>query len=222
MNQTKSRTVRKSDKKPLALANWWPGRGPLPKHLHEPKYELPAPITKDVEIIQSAIVSIEKAAIKAIVTGDEKTRAGQQARPKPKSKMRSFKLKRSRPRYYDDFMLNHHVESIASIPFETAQRLIIGGAKKALHGIALEIEPQPITIRLNYPLSRAVEVTIKPYERNGRKWMNLGYILWIIAREYKRIYKQHKHYGIWGHMLDDLWFERLTIKNGRGELFIGS
>jgi hypothetical protein len=112
---------------------------------------------------------------------------------------------------------------VASIPFETARRLIIGGAPKGKHGIALEIEPKPITITLDYPLSRAVTITVKPYQIHGCKFMDLGYVLWQIAKQYQRIYKEHKRYGVWGHMLDDLWFERLTIdKNGQAELFIGS
>lgn len=46
----------------------------MPKHLREPKYKLPAPVVKDVEIDapSRAMTLAERATIKAMMTGDEK------------------------------------------------------------------------------------------------------------------------------------------------------
>ena len=81
--------------------------------------------------------------------------------------------------------------------------------------------PTTLKIRLDYPLSRPVEVTIEPLSRYGGPCgMEFGHILWCLAREYKRIYaEEHKilakgkpgHYGIWGHAMGDLVFEGLVI-----------
>lgn len=100
-----------------------------------------------------------------------------------------------------------------------------------------------LTVVLNYPMSRPVEVKIEPVgikygntRRGGKsflKEMNFGYVLWVLAQEYKKIYDlEHKtmdkkakrgKYGIWGHCLGDLYFEGLIIKkNGKTEALIGS
>ncbi len=53
--------------------------------------------------------------------------------------------------------------------------------------------------------------------------MSPGYFLWTIAKEYERIYAEHEKYGVWGHAIGDLGFERITInEDGIVELFIGS
>jgi len=210
------------------LLNWWPARGPLPKRMHEPKYVLPVPVVTDGPIKRSAMSESEKGFIEAMATATNVKKTFRALNGKRVKSHRRWskpvKLKKLKKRYYSDFFLNHHIESVASIPFETARCLIIGGGPWKEHQfIATQIEPTPITITLDYPLSRAVTITIKPYELHGHKYMDLGYVLWQVAKQYQRIYKQHKRYGVWGHMLDDLWFERLMIKkNGQAELFIGS
>jgi hypothetical protein len=53
--------------------------------------------------------------------------------------------------------------------------------------------------------------------------MSIGYVLWAVAQEYKRIYRQHRKYGVWGHAITDLYFEGLDVqKNGNVTLLVGS
>jgi hypothetical protein len=43
--------------------------------------------------------------------------------------------------------------------------------------------------------------------------MDVGYVLWQLARVYKKIYHQHRKYGIWGHALSDLHFEAMATRD---------
>ncbi len=53
-----------------------------------------------------------------------------------------------------------------------------------------------------------------------------GYVLWQIARAYRRIYAEEAldgRHGIWGHCLNDLVIEALIPhKSGWCEIFVGS
>lgn len=87
----------------------------------------------------------------------------------------------------------------------------------------------PLKVRLTYPLSTYREITIEPFMRGTGKrrqgLLTVGYVLWCIAREYRRIYSKanRKKYGVWGHGIGDLVFEGLKIhKDGTAEVWIGS
>ena len=55
------------------------------------------------------------------------------------------------------------------------------------------------------------------------KLTSVGYFLWVVAKEYERIYKNHQDFGIWGHGIRDLFFEAMDInEDGYVELHIGS
>lgn len=78
-----------------------------------------------------------------------------------------------------------------------------------------------VNILLNYPLEVQAMVCIgKPL---NSCWTS-GYILWAIARAYRRIYEKEREspgtYGIWGHQLGDLVFESLSYY-GRGRMDVG-
>jgi len=73
-----------------------------------------------------------------------------------------------------------------------------------------------LTFSLDYPLERSVEITIFNAE-------TIADILVPIANCYKDIYKQPEKYGVWGHSIEDLYFERLLLKEeGYSHVFIGS
>lgn len=87
----------------------------------------------------------------------------------------------------------------------------------------------PLKVRLTYPLTTYREITIEPFMRGTGKrkqgLLTVGYVLWCIAREYRRIYSKanRKKYGVWGHGIGDLVFEGLKIhKDGTAEVWIGS
>lgn len=90
------------------------------------------------------------------------------------------------------------------------------------------ISPDALVMRANldYPLSTAVGVEIQPYDvawRSPYYCMSIGWLLWSLARAYEKIYEKPDHYGVWGHGLEDLFFEYLIV-NGKEvrELGIGS
>ncbi len=97
-------------------------------------------------------------------------------------------------------------------------------------------------ILIDYPLNVTVELKLKV--KNIKRF---GSLLWKIAQAYKTIYEEEEKttttiiiprnkrkgminrnptdgkYGIWGHDLEDLYFEEIEIyDNGVIELFIGS
>lgn len=125
---------------------------------------------------------------------------------------------------------NVHLETLAQLTLAQAERLVFpfrpnGPSPDDLPAL-------PLIARISYPLSRAVDVTIRPYtkktaseEGDGETWprMTFAYVAWVIAKEYERIYAAHEHYGVWGHALDDLWLEGLHIAaDGTATLAVGS
>jgi len=97
-------------------------------------------------------------------------------------------------------------------------------------------EPRTLWVDIDYPLARGVRLAIAPMISRGhlckvcgmkkpfeRTVMSPGYFLWTVAKEYERIYKEHEKYGVWGHEMSDLGFERIRIaKDGVVDLGIGS
>lgn len=63
-----------------------------------------------------------------------------------------------------------------------------------------------ILIRIDYPLNEPVNV---PLNRKGG-W-RVGHLVVAIQDLYRRIYKEPKRYGIWGHGISDLVIERIYI-----------
>jgi hypothetical protein len=217
----------KRAKKPK-LANWWPALGPEPKH-RERKLIIPDPIVKDAPARPTPTAVIERATINATLADDDKALGLDDRPPKP---VKLKKLRKHKRYYARDFYLSHHVASVASLSLDVARNVIIAACpvpkKHARYrpvDTGWNMEPKSITVTLDYPLSRACEITIKPFRlwKGGPDCMDIGYVLWTLAKQYERIYKEHKRYGVWGHMMGDLYFERLTIdKKGRGSLFVGS
>lgn len=97
---------------------------------------------------------------------------------------------------------------------------------------------QTAEVEIDYPLTLPVSFSVI--------FTDLGTLLWHIAQKYKAIYAEedatakvpvvpmdergklknrnqtHGKYGIWGHDLDDLWFEGVEIENAKVRLLIGS
>jgi len=47
-------------------------------------------------------------------------------------------------------------------------------------------------------------------------------ILFPIAKAYREIYWQADKYKVWGHSFEQLYFEKITIDNGKAQIAIGS
>jgi len=87
-----------------------------------------------------------------------------------------------------------------------------------------------IIVDLNYPLCKTARVTIEPLvekrkTKNGSydlKSMSVGYVLWQLSQAYLTIYKSHKLWGVWGHGISDLHFERFELDDNIGRVDVGS
>ncbi len=125
--------------------------------------------------------------------------------------------------------LNHNVARMASLKPEQWE-LISGEAGGSLQNHLTDGDKaRSLTVDLSYPLGHVARVTIQPYHfqpaGRGKVFhvrMDVGYVLWQLAKAYQTIYKSHKKWGVWGHAITDLYFEQLTIQGGRGNVDIGS
>jgi len=226
----------------LDCMNWPPSRGPNP-HTHDWTWT-PGVIRKDLPAPkpqESAVV--EKKICDDYLTGKPPKSLG----PLPKLG-KIIRHRAERPVLEGLWEVWYQVKDVAGLTVEQAHRLVKACREerdgKSCHGGHFEnwilYQPRPLWVDLTYPLTRGVRLLVKPlmqesgpckvckakYSREGtskRTIMSPGYFLWTVAKEYERIYAEHEKYGVWGHTIDDLGFERISIrKDGVVDLFIGS
>ena len=223
--------------------NWPPSRGPKPytsKTLYLPgrttTKDLPKP--KEQELV--------KAEKEVITEMQELT----EARPKTKKgkapRWRKRKLKKPKPKpLVGTWLVWYQITDVLSLTVEQASSVLHGARVKPErreYDHWWDYALKPLWVDLTYPLSRGVRLVVRPMtvrrefapvQRKGeqlsvpesfeRKELTLGYFLWTVAKEYERIYREHKKYSVWGHEIGDLGFEQISIdKDGIVELFIGS
>jgi len=136
-----------------------------------------------------------------------------------------------------NFFCYLHLDTLASLTLEQADRMttlvhVEEEEIKDPNTNWTDFQPRSIETTLSYPFMRSVKLTIQPYEieftRGEESWkrsniMTAGYFLWTIARTYRDIYARHEHFGVWGHALDDLYFEGVVIdSDGIAEVLLGS
>jgi hypothetical protein len=134
------------------------------------------------------------------------------------------------------FKVDVNVEAVSEIDETVASRIINcldEDEKKLIHYFNKPISGK---VYLSYPLNVIVEVDIDECK-------TIGSLLSKIAKSYKNIYDTEDEtqtnyqpagsllnrgetdgtFGIWGHVISDLYFERVSVyKNGLIELGIGS
>lgn len=81
----------------------------------------------------------------------------------------------------------------------------------------LFLMPGEYTFQYDYPLSMAVEI-----KRHLDSATGALDILWLAAQDYKKIYENPDEYGIWGHDMCDLVFERIHVDGDKISFSIGS
>jgi len=87
-----------------------------------------------------------------------------------------------------------------------------------------------ITIYLDYPLGKIVEITSYAIRRTfeeqseRRYFFTVGQIAWEIAKIYADIYQNKwEKVGVWGHGLSDLHLEEIQIRDGNIlTIYVGS
>lgn len=80
------------------------------------------------------------------------------------------------------------------------------------------LENREVSVTLNYPLK--IQHTFNFLTKEG----SVSELITKIVLEYKKVYKNHTKYGIWGHCLGDLWIESIILDTATNniELYIGS
>lgn len=113
-------------------------------------------------------------------------------------------------------------------------RVVEFGEVSIIDAAKLATKRKQIAIKFDYPLNNPIELTFK--SKNG---FTLGDLFCCIYTGYKKIYREegdapmipgmynrqtsNGKYGIWGHVIDDLYLEGATeVKPGKFELSIGS
>jgi hypothetical protein len=210
------------------ITNWPPAKGPKPPHLQvtEKRIESKPPIRSEFKFRQPADAVLERAILLDTIGDPEVAKISEGV--KVVHPANDYQVLES---YERDFRLSHHVGSIANLSALDARKLVSGWSVRRKKFEWL-LPPRATTVPITYPLSLGVKLKITPYHYVVEfaddtdlceTELSLGYVLWVIAKEYVRIYEEWKRYKIWGHELWDLWFKRLTVtKSGRAELVVES
>jgi len=116
---------------------------------------------------------------------------------------------------------NLHIKTVSELTLDQAKTLLSGwDAKHGGFDIWVVKLKYPLRVELTYPLSVPVLMHIGAGE-NG--YLTFGEFLWQIAKQYEKIYGNPEAFGVWGHGIDDLFFERVTVKPVNiAEIFVGS
>jgi hypothetical protein len=129
---------------------------------------------------------------------------------------------------------NIQIVSVLTMTKEKAGKKLIGG----MDGLKTSCFPLPVSgvVKIDYPLTNPDYLEIEAEH-------TFGGLLWEIANRYREIYagedktatevespnpqlinrgRSNGNYGIWGHDLEDLYFERLQIVGNDISIFVGS
>jgi hypothetical protein len=145
----------------------------------------------------------------------------------------------------DLYRCNFHVETLAELSLDQCCKLIqtephfylanrgIEWKKTGKHTMKgkpkKNPEPPILEILVSYPLHRPVLLKLPPLtarvttifkgkaeEPRETLIMSTGYLLYIVARLYTQIYKTPNSYGVWGHGINDLYFEGFVVSKTEG------
>lgn len=224
--------------------NWPPSRGPMPERMKQ-KFEYPILECQDFEFQPQKIDREERKLVDVLLRDKGIVKPASKPGQKPPT-VKFPKVSPKQWRYPMKIRCGVDVEALASVTVEQARRLVVGildhgdkPRRNAFTGVSRYwefesyLEARPLTIQINYPLAKGVRLTIKPYNRvwfgeNGEARrlileMSLGYVLWTVAKQYERIYREWERYGVWGHACSDLVFEGLVVnQDATAHLIIGS
>ena len=132
--------------------------------------------------------------------------------------------------------LNLYVAEVVTLSLWQASRILSGIRERPTRDDFddwYDLKQGELATVIDYPLNLAAILAIEPMKivtvggpkqkKTSRIEWRIGYFLWVVSKEYERIYKEHEHYGVWGHAMTDLAFERLTLtEDGMVHLGIGS
>lgn len=199
----------------MALVNWPPSKGPLPPELKVLRKEACLGLKRrDFVFDQPPPASAERRHILEAVMEHHGNK-------KIEEKV-GMELRVKGPRADTEYHLDHPVTLLSGLTFEEADGLVFGvGVNTGLP--ARNLPARLHEISLTYPLTLGVELRVSPFELtrhmgDGRKVaeerLSIGYVLWVVAQEYQRIYREWRKYRPWGHGIEDLTFRMMAIRRG--------
>jgi hypothetical protein len=199
----------------MALLNWPPSKGPLPPHLKVVRSDAVLGIKRrDFAFKQPPQARAERRDLLEAAMehhGD----------PKIEEKV-GMEFTGKREKTDTEFLLDHPVVTVAQLTFWEAD-LLIHGVGANTGALTRRIPSRIYEIPLTYPLTLGAEIQLAPLEitltlGNGKKEVlesqSIGYVLWVVAQEYKRIYADWRLYKPWGHGIEDLAFKAMMIHRG--------
>jgi hypothetical protein len=104
-----------------------------------------------------------------------------------------------------------------SIDVKAAARMSVHDANATVRGdyrghAEKYLPTRVYTIDLDYPLHAMARVTVYPFrDARGTEHVTVGYLLAMIGRSYKRIYRESEKFGVWGHDIGDLTFAKIEV-----------
>lgn len=143
------------------------------------------------------------------------------------------KRPRTRRRETYHLVMDAHLASVASLDLRTAQRVVTAFDAEEHRCVSI-LPARTYRAKLIYPLTVDVMISIPPVtvthptrpgrpERKPQQQVDVGYLAWVIAKTYaETIYKEWERFGVWGHAIEDLWFETMDIEGEKLEVFLGS
>jgi len=216
------------------LENWPPAKGPRPKNMGTtPVYTDTRVSRQDIRFKLSKENRLERRELVTAVMAHHENK-----RTLEKISVSSFhhivpgtERRGAVSKVGDTILLNHHVDTVGELSVGHASRLI-HGVIRGVRDLASDLGVRTYRVQITYPLTMGVELSIRPALVTWRppkgtlvkgRATPLGYVLWMIAQEYRRIYSEWRRYGVWGHAIDDLYFEELRVlRGGRLGLVVGS
>ena len=218
----------------MPLLNWPPAKGPKPPHLsYKRRLAVPPPGRKDFTFTQPPESAAERRQLIEAVSEFHPIDDGVKAPPfedKIGGSVFPQAKRKRRLKAETRFRLKHHVATIGTLNLEQAHLLVMGTGFQR-RALERKLPAKPLSLEIIYPLNKGVKLKIFPFSMidvygDGRKVegerMSIGYVLWMVAQEYFRIYKHWKRYGVWGHEIGDLIFEGLEVNRGRAQVLVGS
>ncbi len=138
-----------------------------------------------------------------------------------------------------EFRCSWHIAALGAVPIGSAMHMMFhrgdDASEKAEDAMdAHTCGLKSLEVIVNNPLDVPAKVTIAPAlwtrqiggePKNDVTIMTPTYVLWQLGQAYKAIFEQEYADGrwkIWGHELNDLYFERLYVRGNRAWLSIGS
>lgn len=236
----------------MGLLNWPPSRGPNP-HEHANEYVPGAATREDIEpgrSPQSEAVEAEREAIESDL--NDLNDAPEEEFSETVSEISALGAPFGEPTPKRPLVGRWHawyqVDDVARLTLEQAVAFVRAcklEPEEAKHCDGdghlddwYGYEPRTLTVDITYPLSIGVRLVVPPMTRRimpchacegddagseDRAEMTAGYLLWMVAKEYERIYREHEKYGVWGHAIGDLGFEGIEVdEDGNATILMGS